>query len=124
MADHLGRSTWQKGGPKNPSLEHSETLPFVDSIAIPQEKMMQYSADEQMRFTFRSWRGTAVQNIFSGTGGGGTTSDCLYSTHADSCGTGVKCDGCDLNGKVCNARSDMHTLQSHYNRNEPFSLFT
>jgi hypothetical protein len=94
------RSTWQKGGDKNPSLEHSETLPFVDSIAIPQEKMMQYSADEQIRFTFRSWRGAAVENIFSGTGGGGTTTACLFSNHNDGCGVGRKCTGCDLNGKV------------------------
>mmetsp|Transcript_55250 Transcript_55250/g.135299 ORF Transcript_55250/g.135299 Transcript_55250/m.135299 type:complete len:2074 (-) Transcript_55250:274-6495(-) len=90
---------WARGGDKNPSLEFSETLPFIDSIAIPQEKMMQYSADQQIRFTFRTWRRAALENVFSGTGGGGTTSACLFNTHAAGCGSQA-CDGCDLDGKV------------------------
>ena len=48
------------------SLETSESSPYKDSIAISQDKMMQYSADEQIRFTFRSVRDDSSPNTFSG----------------------------------------------------------
>uniref|UniRef100_A0A7S1E593 Laminin IV type A domain-containing protein n=1 Tax=Hemiselmis andersenii TaxID=464988 RepID=A0A7S1E593_HEMAN len=91
---------WQKYGDKNPSLEHSESMPYVDSIPIPAEKMMQFTSDEQMKLTFRTWRNGAVSNVFTGTGGGGVTGNCFFSNSANSCGAGVACDGCDLDGKV------------------------
>lgn len=91
---------WQKGGDRNPSLQHSESMPYVDSIAIPAEKMMGFTADQQMKLTFRTWRNGAVANVFTGTGGGGVTGNCFHSKGVNSCGTGVACDGCDLDGKV------------------------
>ena len=48
------------------SLEESETTPYVDSIAIPQDKMMLYSADGQIKFIFRSTRADSSPNSFSG----------------------------------------------------------
>ena len=92
-------SRWQAGGAQPLSLEHSESIPYVDSIAISQDRMMQYSADGQMKFTFRSVRDDSAANAFSGTGGGGSTRHCNYGIGSLDCGT-VPCEGCDLDGKV------------------------
>ncbi|KAJ1485025.1 hypothetical protein T484DRAFT_1795226, partial [Baffinella frigidus] len=81
------------------SFEHSDSSPYKDSIAISQDRMMHYTADEQIKFTFRSVRDDSVQNQFSGTGSGGTTTFCSVARGATDCGTGA-CAGCDLDGKV------------------------
>ena len=39
-------------------------------------------------------------------GGGGVTGNCFHSKSANSCGTGVPCDGCDLDGKVLTKEAD------------------
>ena len=95
-------SRWMPGGQQPLSLEHSESTPYVDSIAISQDRMMQYSADGQIKFTFRSVRDDSTPNSFSGTGGGGSTRFCNFGTVAGDCpgATDNKCQGCDLDGKV------------------------
>ena len=92
-------SRWQPGGAQPLSLQHSESVPYIDSIAISQDRMMQYSADGQIKFTFRSVRDDSAANAFSGTGGGGSTRNCNYGIGSSDCG-GVACEGCDLDGKV------------------------
>ena len=88
-------TNWQAGGKQPLSLQHSESAPYVDSIAISQDRMMQYSADGQIKFTFRSVRDDSAANSFSGTGGGGATRFCNFDTAANPA-----LEGCDLDGKV------------------------
>ena len=92
--------TWQTGGKHPLSLQDSESQPYIDTIAISQDRMMQYSADGQIKFTFRSVRDDSQSNAFSGTGEGGATRFCSFYSESDSCGTATKCEGCDLDGKV------------------------
>jgi len=86
-------------GKAESTLETSESTPYKDSIAISQDRMMQYTADEQIKFTFRSVRDDSTSNEFSGTGGGGSTLFCSYGSGALDCGN-TRCEGCDLDGKV------------------------
>eukprot|EP00960_Hanusia_phi_P001671 48493-Hanusia_phi.AAC.3 len=91
---------WMPGNDMEGPVQFSESTPFLDTIAISQDRIMQYSADGQIKFTFRSFKDGSVPNTFTGVGGGGTTFHCNFGSGSNDCGNNAKCIGCELDGKV------------------------